>query len=472
METPSNPQMAHFDLECYLDGELQMLLQGMPHGDSVEPVREDKLDVTNVNSFSTYHHSMPSKRRSSTSVSSTTVSLCGSASGQLSVLSDSEDSDFGRRMLAAPEYPPSAATYFEESHPYRLRWAHAANSQAKLKEALASEAHFIEADVCAGYEQAPDDMPGGSCCNVDGNPVIMAHYPLETTSDLTLMAFIDEVLLHNERATRESEIEAFTHLASTGAPIRRNNSTRRTGDGPFLGGEEASIFAAELERELASSETFLSMGGCAGVRRDRVNSKDKARSYTRKGIKLDFKQLECVEPTLRYLRECDAVNRLGGHVWLNADVLAGPGALLDPIDPGRFVALCAEILPEAVLSMSWGASPLSAVRAYTQEMVNRMVDVCMTPGPGGEIPAHVCRHITFAISADYALASAIDIDRLLRRIPRSSLTIFSGWGTFGIEPSHVKQLVSTFRGRSIFLDVKLARASRSCTDEAAVCSLM
>jgi len=151
---------------------------------------------------------------------------------------------------------------------------------------------------------------------------------------------------------------------------------------------------------------------------------------------------------LKHLRDIDAPSRLGGHVWLNADVIAGPGALMSPIDARRFVRTCSEILPEAVLSLSWGSSMLSTSRQYTEEMVECMVEICMTPfvpavkpkeaqtRPSGEeptaaaastdnngsadnsirkysaadgdlyvTPAAICNHITFAVAAEYALSS-------------------------------------------------------------------
>jgi hypothetical protein len=100
---------------------------------------------------------------------------------------------------------------------------------------------------------------------------------------------------------------------------------------------------------------------------------------TRKGVKLDFKLFDCVEPSIRYLSKIAAAKELGGHLWLNADVFAGPGALMSPMNAKQFVRLCAETIPEAVLSLSWGSSSLSATRIYTDDMVEGMIELCMTP---------------------------------------------------------------------------------------------
>merc|ERR1712151_732238 len=75
------------------------------------------------------------------------------------------------------------------------------------------------------------------------------------------------------------------------------------------------------------------------------------------------------------------MKKLGGHLWLNADVLEGPGALLAPMDALYFVQICAETLPEAVMSLSWGSSVLSATRHYTIDMVERMITILNTEVP-------------------------------------------------------------------------------------------
>ena len=104
---------------------------------------------------------------------------------------------------------------------------------------------------------------------------------------------------------------------------------------------------------------------CIGTRRSTAL---RARS-SKKGVKLDFKVVECVEPALRHLQSVEAAKKLEGHLWLNADVLAGPGypdRFLSPIDARNFVQLCAELVPEAVLSLPLAsiAKPRQAKQAF------------------------------------------------------------------------------------------------------------
>lgn len=255
------------------------------------------------------------------------------------------------------------------------------------------------------------------------------------------------------------------------------------------------MFARDLNKELDAQAAVSGrmMTACIGTRRDRPVTMS---CRTRKGVKLDFKSFDCVEPTIAYLRQVDAARKLGGHLWLNADVLAGPGALLTPLNAEKFVRLCAEQLPEAVLSLSWGASIISTTRLYTQDMVERMIELCMSPivqcpfpnskhregiawndcdgattttglararGHVYLAPAATCAHITFAVAAEYALSSAACLSRLLAFVPGASLTIYSGVGSLGITPAHVRDLINTYGIQRCFLDLRVSKPWRSCS---------
>jgi len=254
--------------------------------------------------------------------------------------------------------------------------------------------------------------------------------------------------------------------------------------------DEAASFAQELDRELDANRTSSGsmLTACVGNRRGGFSTKS---SMTKKGIKLDFKQFSCIEPAITYLRDVDAARRLQGHLWLNADVFAGPGALLTPLDAREFVRLCAELLPEAVMSLSWGSSLLSTTRTYTHEMVDRMIELCMSPSvphllqappaptadgltvvqqpqfkTDGDVyltPVATCRHITFAVAAEYALRSSKGLQRLLESVPGASLTLFSGVGSFGVDPPTVQEIIKTYGRTRCFLDLKVIKPWRNCS---------
>lgn len=74
----------------------------------------------------------------------------------------------------------------------------------------------------------------------------------------------------------------------------------------------------------------------------------------KKGIKLDFKDIEAVEPVLRMLEREFEHGKLTFPVWLNADVLKGPvDATKNPINATRFLSLVKKYLPAATLSLGW-----------------------------------------------------------------------------------------------------------------------
>ena len=62
----------------------------------------------------------------------------------------------------------------------------------------------------------------------------------------------------------------------------------------------------------------------------------------RKGIKLDFKAIEIVEPSLKMVKQVES--KLNFPVWLNADIIVGPGGG-PPVDAEQFLSLCTQYIP-------------------------------------------------------------------------------------------------------------------------------
>ncbi|CAJ1366209.1 unnamed protein product, partial [Effrenium voratum] len=306
-----------------------------------------------------------------------------------------------REIVAATCYPNEAADYFQERYAHRLRWAHAVNSQRLLRAALTSNSHFIEADVSAGpLIEERDGRRAASVVQTSVRtasdlPLIMAHYPTQRSSDLCFEHFLAAVLKHNAQV--DGDFEDETPSSPSRVPQRSpfsepvihaehqedvlvRSASEKVEDLALRSShcQEAAAFAVDLHKELETLNHNEVVMACIGARR----ASNHQRAYTKKGIKLDFKVFESVEPALRHLQSTDAARKLGGHLWLNADVFAGPGypeRFLSPIDARRFVQLCAERVPDAVLSLSWGSSSLSTSRSYTADMVNRMIELCMSP---------------------------------------------------------------------------------------------
>jgi len=439
-------------------------------------------------------------------------------------------------------YIETVANDFGETFAHRLCWAHAVNSQRRLQTALAGPAHFLEADVSAGplvvssrdaeaaaahaLERWLDDNDaasrpattaarGSPVLTSSGEPVIMAHYPTERSSDLSIERFIEEVLEHNERMVDYARFvaEHASASATLSASQQAMSEVVRESDEPAA---FAAVLSRELERTVADGTAMLSF--CAGSRKSEVlkaNGQAMARHprpcRTPKGVKLDFKLWDCVEPAIAYLRDTGAAAKLAGHLWLNADVFTGPGALFAPLDAQKFVRLCAQSMPQAVLSLGWGSTVLSTARMYTHDMIDRMIELCMCPivpwplpcseasgdddrssDRGGcsfvhaaddrndeakeaagkrdsgrslagfrVAPVASCRHMTFAVMAEYALSSVGPLRRLLDAVPGASLTIYSGVGSLGVTPKVVKDILDAYGTRRCFLDLRVTRPWRS-----------
>jgi hypothetical protein len=63
----------------------------------------------------------------------------------------------------------------------------------------------------------------------------------------------------------------------------------------------------------------------------------------KKHLKLDFKEIGAVEPSLELLHLCNDTNPRGKEIFLNADILPGPGKRDDetlPVSADLFVSCC------------------------------------------------------------------------------------------------------------------------------------
>ena len=74
-------------------------------------------------------------------------------------------------------------------------------------------------------------------------------------------------------------------------------------------------------------------------------------SRKKKGIKLDFKQTNILEKSLKSLNA--KLNLINFPVWINADIIEGPGLDLDPskiVKPDEFLRLTNKYAPKATVS--------------------------------------------------------------------------------------------------------------------------
>ena len=73
---------------------------------------------------------------------------------------------------------------------------------------------------------------------------------------------------------------------------------------------------------------------------------------TSRGMKLDFKTIEVLEPAMKILAE-----HLGSYqqpIWINSDIFKGPNAPgSTPVNATEFKRIVLENFPEATLSIGW-----------------------------------------------------------------------------------------------------------------------
>ncbi|TRY65920.1 hypothetical protein DNTS_026617 [Danionella cerebrum] len=105
-----------------------------------------------------------------------------------------------------------------------------------------------------------------------------------------------------------------------------------------------------------------------------------------KGIKLDFKSLAAVSPSMSLLDEVR--DQLKGPVWINADVISGPGGKAVPLDP----------------------------HGYNWEVVHQMEELCRP----------LKQPVTFPVRAALLPMSFLQLQWLLEQSDRYSLTIWTG----------------------------------------------
>ncbi|XP_005382376.1 PREDICTED: protein FAM151B isoform X2 [Chinchilla lanigera] len=129
-----------------------------------------------------------------------------------------------------------------------------------------------------------------------------------------------------------------------------------------------------------------------------------------KGIKLDFKSLEAVEPAMALL------NAVRGHlqrpVWINADVLPGPSGSSTVVDAKPFIDTVTSFFPAVTLSLGWTTEwhPEKTNEGYSWAMVREMESIC----------SGLSQPVTFPVRAVLVRQSCPQLLWLLKRSDRTS----------------------------------------------------
>nr|XP_020832554.1 protein FAM151A isoform X2 [Phascolarctos cinereus] len=136
-----------------------------------------------------------------------------------------------------------------------------------------------------------------------------------------------------------------------------------------------------------------------------------------KGIKLDFKSIQAVGPSLDLLRKQTEDGRVQRPVWINADILDGPNVPIPAaVNATQFLSLVQEKYPDATLSVGWTTlySSFTPNSTYTQDMIEKMHSLVEA------LP----QKVTFPVRAVMARAAWSHFSWLLSQSDRYSLTLW------------------------------------------------
>ncbi|XP_076995428.1 protein FAM151B isoform X3 [Tamandua tetradactyla] len=135
-----------------------------------------------------------------------------------------------------------------------------------------------------------------------------------------------------------------------------------------------------------------------------------------KGIKLDFKSLAAVEPSMMLLE--NVKRHLQRPVWINADILPGPNGNSRVVEAKPFIDTVTSFFPDVTFSLGWttGWHPQKANEGYSWTMVKEMEYIC----------SELNQPVTFPVRAALVRQSCSQLLWLLKRSNRYSLTIWTG----------------------------------------------
>ncbi|XP_033116333.1 uncharacterized protein LOC117116409 [Anneissia japonica] len=185
---------------------------------------------------------------------------------------------------------------------------------------------------------------------------------------------------------------------------------------------------------------------------------DMVTRYTNKGIKLDFKDVQAVQPALDILLLKEAQLRV--PLFFHADIIAGPNGQnsVDLIQPTEFIAIVNTMFPNATFSLGFVSSASSGLNQqdrYTWTMIFDMLDTSST------VTTHP---ITFNFRAVWANKSWQKFVWLLGLTNRFSVTIWSKatdpLNTF----TGLEELRNNGDKRRIFYDLAPQHLARFKTD--------
>ncbi|XP_075792143.1 protein FAM151A isoform X1 [Pelodiscus sinensis] len=138
-----------------------------------------------------------------------------------------------------------------------------------------------------------------------------------------------------------------------------------------------------------------------------------------RGIKLDFKSIKAVGPSLDILLKKSSEVKINRPLWLNADILMGPNVPINTaVNASLFLSLIQEKYPNCTLSLGWTTlySSWFPNKTYTQKMIQEMHSIVRTQP----------QRVTFPVRAVMVRLAWPHFSWLLAQSERYSLTLWQG----------------------------------------------
>lgn len=163
------------------------------------------------------------------------------------------------------------------------------------------------------------------------------------------------------------------------------------------------------------------------------------------GIKLDFKTVEVLQPSLSQLKVYE--KKINFPVMLNADILPGPvNSNTKPVDADRFLDLSVRLFPSSTLSVGWTTryGGLIFNGSYSEEQVEAMREALERH--------HVTQSVTFPVRAGMVANSGTTLAPLMN-IPNTTFTIWSS-DYDPVNVTRLREVILDILGRDrVFVDV-------------------
>ncbi|NWS22633.1 F151B protein, partial [Pachyramphus minor] len=129
---------------------------------------------------------------------------------------------------------------------------------------------------------------------------------------------------------------------------------------------------------------------------------------TNKGIKLDFKSLDAVGPSLELLGQMK--QHLRRPVWINGDILVGPGGSCPALNAQSILSTVTSAFPDGSFN------PVLFPAGYEWGMVEEMSQLCQA----------LSQPVTFPVRAVLVPRSLPALRWLIQQSDRYSLTVWTG----------------------------------------------